>query len=260
MRILKNILFVAIISISVGAVRVSAQEESKLNIFLRQELNSGQFSQIESSTINRKFSDLIVFLKEKKSKYRSDKAFLEFTFYYVHRKFLGKYEQYVTLAEMFSKDQKYDCVTGTTLYSLILDELGYQFEIRETDYHVYLLAFVDDKKFLLESTDPLYGFAHDPKEIKKRQDFVINDARIINEKLAMTGVSSNNSQVNVSVINNSVTLKELVGLHFYNQALRQFNDQNHGEAFRLATIAQGIYPSNRIKNAASFMFAVAFED
>ena len=235
-----------------------AQEDVKLRIFLRDELEDGSAEIYESA--EDQFREVLVVLKDKKEKYRSDRAFLEFTFSYIHKKFLKEYEQYVTVSQAFVKNGKYDCVTGTALYALALEELGYQYEIRETDYHVFLMVKVDDREYMFESTDAINGFAYDKREIEERRNFVLNDARAINEKMAMSGVSAENKNIKITVIDNSVSLKELSGLHFYNQALKKFNNQDYREAFRLVTIAQGIYPSNRIKNAASYMFAVAFED
>ncbi len=249
------IFFAGVLSVN----EVIAQEESKLDMFLREGLT--HTDGFDKSEVHYRYEDLIGHLIEKQTKYKTDGAFLEYTFYYIHRKFLGEYEQYVSFGELFSADKKYDCVTGTTLYSLILDELGYNYEIRETDYHVYLMVYVDDREYMYESTDAIYGFVSDPDEIQQRRDFVLSDAKAINEELALSGVASDQaSEQKVTVINNSVSLKQMVGLNYYNQALREFNKADYRHAYKLIAKAQGVYPSTRIKNAASFMFATAFED
>ena len=233
--------------------------DTKLGLFIRSEFDDLEFDEVEA--YEARYEALVTKLKEKQATSKSDALFLKHVFYTVHRKMLGEYEQYVTFSEIFKKEKKYDCVTGTALYALILDELGIDFQIHETDYHVYLVAYAGGKEYLFESTDALAGFAWDSKEIDERRAFVNQESIRINTELAMTGLASNEeSGQGVTYIDNVVNLRQLAGLHYYNQALKQFNTNDHKEAYKMIIIAQGIYPSQRIKNASTFMFAAAFED
>lgn len=233
--------------------------ETKLGLFIRSEFDDLAPEEVKSYEEN--YAAIVNKLKEKKATAKSDAMFLKHVFYTVHRKMLGEYEQYVTFSEIFKKEKKYDCVTGTALYALILDELGIDYQVHETDYHVYLVAYAGGKEYLFESTDALAGFAWDPKEIAERRAFVNQESIRINTELAMTGLASNEkSTQGATYIDNVVNLRQLAGLHYYNQALKQFNNNAHREAYKMIIIAQGIYPSQRIKNASSFMFSAAFED
>lgn len=207
------------------------------------------------------FANLIEKLQIKKTQYKSESRFLEYMFYHVHRKMLGEYEQYVPFEEIFSKEQKYDCVTGTILYSLILDELDIRYEIRESDFHVYMLAFVDGEEYLFESTDPLNGFVKNKEEISFRKNEIMKDARKFNARIVMDGVGSKEVDLQkVEIIDNNVNLIELSGLHYYNQALYQFNHRQFKESFELIEKAAKRYPSDRIMNAGSYIYSVTFED
>ncbi|WP_109831271.1 hypothetical protein [Reichenbachiella versicolor] len=211
------------------------------------------------TTASTDFAELIEKLEEKRLKVKSDESFLKYVFYAVHRKYLGEYKQYVALGEIFDKRRQYDCVTGTALYALVLDHFGFLYEIRETDYHVYLLAYAEGKKYMLESTDALYGITKDQEEIQARRKMIMDDAKKINAELAMSGVGSDEQYIS-ELIDNKVTLKELSGLHYYNLALAELNNQNFSQAFTLVTKAYHLYPSERIKQTASLVFALAFED
>lgn len=233
--------------------------DTKLGLFIRSEFDNLEASEVQIYEQN--YEILIGKLKEKRASTKSDALFLKHVFYTVHRKMLGRYEQYVTFSEIFKKEKKYDCVTGTALYALVLDELGFAYEIHETDYHVYLVAKSESKEYLFESTDPLNGFAWNPQEIAIRKAFVNQESVRINTELAMSGLASDDVEVQKpKYIDNVVGLRQLAGLHYYNQALKQFNNNDYADAYRMIIIAQGIYPTQRIKYASTFMFSAAFED
>lgn len=232
--------------------------DTKLGLFIRSEFDNVDPERLMEYKHN--YESLLTKLREKQETIKSDALFLKFVFYTVHRKMLGQYEQYVTFSEIFEKEKKYDCVTGTAMFALVLDDLGVDYEIHETDYHVYLIAKVNGSEFLFESTDALSGFAWNPKEIAERKAFVNNESIRINAELAMTGLASNEATNKATYIDNKVDLRQLAGLHYYNQALKQFNKGDYREAYKMIIIAQGIYPSARIKSAGSYMFAMAFGD
>lgn len=234
-------------------------DETKLGLFIRSEFD--QASAEEVHVFEQAYLSVLGKLKERQEVSKSDFSFLKHVFYTVHRKLLGEYEQYVTFSEIFKKERKYDCVTGTALYALILDDLGIDYKIHETDYHVYLMAYSNGKSYLFESTDALAGFAWNPEEIAERTAYVNQESIRINAELEMNGLASDDSdRQGPTYIDNVVSLRQLAGLHYYNQALKQFNKNSFGEAYRMIIIAQGIYPSQRIKAASNFMFSAAFED
>ncbi|UXP32653.1 hypothetical protein N6H18_01550 [Reichenbachiella agarivorans] len=234
---------------------------TKLPLFIRDDF--GNMPQEKFDAIEQRYVDELAKLKEKQAVIKSDEAFLKHVFYKVHRRFLKNYEKQALFSEIFEVSGKYDCVTGSALLALFLDDLGYAYDVVETDYHVYLMVKVEDREFLMEATDPIYGFATDAKEIEERKSVVLGDAKRINEELALAGVSSDFSRgkpSKVTIIDNRVGIKELAGLHYYNQSLKALNGEDFRKAYQYIVVAQGIYPSKRIKNASSFIFSMAFGD
>ena len=207
------------------------------------------------------FADVVGKLKDKRSQFKSDTYFLEHMFYFVHRKMLGSYEQYVPFSAIFTDEQKYDCVTGSILYALILEELDVKYEVKESDFHVYILAFLDDKEYLLETTDPLHGFAKSDEEIAFRKRQISEDAHRFNARITMEGLGADKVNMQqINIIDNSVNLIQLSGLHYYNQALDRFNRKEYRDALKLAEMAAKRYPSDRIMNAGSLIYSVAIGD
>ncbi|MEP1781705.1 hypothetical protein [Reichenbachiella sp.] len=259
----KGLILLALLTLHVTTSHATGEKylssDTKLGLFIRSEFDD--LSPEEVLSYESSFGEIVGKLKEKQASMKSEVGFLKYVFYTVHRKMLGEYEQYVTFSDIFKKQKKYDCVTGTAFYALILDELGIDYKVHETDYHVYLVAFSTGREYLFESTDPLNGFAWDPKEIAERRAYVNKESLRINAELAMTGLASEDVALQkATYIDTTVDLRQLAGLHYYNQALRQFNNNSYREAYKMIIIAQGIYPTQRIKNASAFMFSAAFED
>ena len=131
----------------------------------------------------------------------------------------------------------YDCLTGTILYSLILTELGISHEILEFSNHVLIVGNVNGKDFLLEATDPFNGFITEKTEIDERKKQVLQ--AFLNTD--MVSLQKIETPINIS-------LKELVGLHYFNQALVAYTENDFNRAMYLIQVAASYYPSTRIGN------------
>ena len=199
----------------------------------------------------------IALLKRKQEKYDEEK-FLQFLFYKTHRKYLKFYEQYSSFSKTLDKGY-YDCLSATALYTLLLDELNFQYEIRETDYHIYLLVKnKDNKNYLFEATDPVNGFVKEEKEIKKRQEFYTEATSFDAEK---TGVSSNKKTFQFSKsVNNKVNKLQLAGLLYYNKAIALYNQHAMVMAFENLKKGMLLYDSPRLKEFLSLIVQVANEE
>ncbi len=195
---------------------------------------------IEESMMDKyklEFSDRINSLRKKKNRLSTDEAFLRHVFYKIHRVYLKKYKPYQSFEKLFEKGE-YGCLTGTALYALILEELGYQIEIRETNYHVFLLVKAGNKQFLIESTDPLYGFLADEKAIAKR----LNEISLKNTLAEKTEKYEFKCR-----INRTIRLEELIGLQYYNVATQYYNRGHFELALHFLHKSRQTYQSERQK-------------
>lgn len=155
---------------------------------------------------------------------------LKNTFYVTHRKQLNWYQQYVPFSEIFSSG-KYDCVTGTALFAMLLDSINVPYSIYEFDYHIFIIAQIGSDSVLLESTDPYYGYVTDRDDILERISFYQQEA----------------AKEYGSYITNIVGLKELAGLQYMNMSIKSFNDGQMTAALDFIQKAKFLYPSSRIK-------------
>ena len=113
----------------------------------------------------QRVQNLVDRLKTKRSK--SDIHLLRKVFVETHKKFLKNYSQYADMNEIFSSGN-YDCLTATSMYSIVLDRLDFDYSIIETNYHIFIVVNTSRGEVLLETTDPLNGFVTDSKMIDQR--------------------------------------------------------------------------------------------
>lgn len=181
------------------------------------------------------------FYRKQQLKYRSEEQFLKFLFYRVHRKQLKAYEQYVSLANQF-RTGSYDCLTATTLYYLYLTDLGFEVNLVETEYHIYLKVASSEGIYLFESTDPISGFISSPEEVKKKETEYLVPA-----KQTVSGISSNNRNARGNgVVNSGLSREQLIGLNYYNRAIAAWNSKDVLSAIELIDKSYFFYPSGRI--------------
>lgn len=190
--------------------------------------------ELTASNALRDYNSLLETLKSKKQSTKSEIAFLNWMFYKVHRKVLKNYNQYVTLAETLSKGN-YDCLTATSLYAQLLTDLGFNPEVVETTYHIYLKVSSNGKPVLFESTDPINGFIVSEREIAER----------INEYSQEENRVDNYYSFNKK-FNQSVGLIKLTGLQYFNTAVLAYNSEDLIETVDLLEKALLFYQSDRI--------------
>ena len=206
-------------------------------------VNSGAHQTAEDE-IQKELDAFVAFLKKKQSAYKNDERFLQYMYYKVHHKYLKRYTQYPDFLSLFEAGL-YDCVTGTALYAYLLDTLGYTYTIQELEYHIYLLVWPRETQnnsqqayFLIESTDPQYGFVSNRSDIQKRIQWYNNEEN--------SATANANYQYNFE-INNTINLIELAGLAYYNSAVAHYNHQQFAKAITQLKKAKFLYESQRME-------------
>jgi len=138
--------------------------------------------------------------------------------------------------------------------------LGYGYEIKETDYHIYLLVSAGNpgagRQFLLESTDPVSGFISDENEILGRQQ--LYHAAPVADETQVQGISTASPEYQFSrKVDNSINSYQLAGLHYYNQGIFAYNSHQYAAAIQSLHKALFLYKSPRIQEFLELTVAVA---
>lgn len=207
---------------------------SRFDLYLNQYLGT-------CSSENLSKEELLAFmdkLQSRKDSRKNDTDFLSQIFSKVHSKFLKQYEDYSSFGDLL-KNGKYDCLTGTALYALILDYFDFKYKIIETNYHIFLLV-ESTEPVLFEATDPEYGFVRGKKLIDERLDKY--------KKNQNSAEGATTASYNFSFdLFNEVGLNELTGLLFYNLSIDAYNNHQLEQSVDLLDKASVFYKSERIK-------------
>jgi len=192
----------------------------------------------ETSVQSSSFDGFLKMLEKKHGAIKEESKFIHYLFSKTHKEYLKKYENYTSMSNVF-KTGSYNCLTGTILYSLLLDHFQIDYKVIETNYHIFILVETKQGKILLESTDPLNGFVTNEHEIESR----------INVYKANSTLTSSSKmhyyQFNFELFN-AVSINELRGLLYYNKSVDALNHQNLQEAVQYLKNAHALYSSPRI--------------
>ena len=182
--------------------------------------------------------EIDLFLEKYNTKITSNQIqgrYLSQLFYKVHRKYLKRYVQYSSLSETI-QNGNYDCLSGTSLYAVLLEKLNVPFQIVETNYHIYLKIETKNGTVLMESTDPLNGYIDNKNEVASRMGEIESDQEKLQE--GQYAFEFN--------INQIISMDGLVGLQYFNQAVDAFNHQKFDLALIQLEKANVFYSSERI--------------
>lgn len=203
------------------------------NQLLRTFLTDGQYASEISS-----FDSFLKKLERKKASIKKEKDFVRYVFSKTHQEYLKKFSQSASFKNLF-RDGSYNCLTGTILYSIILNHFEIEYEVIETNYHIFLTVETGQGKVLLEATDALNGFVDTPQSIEEHiSQYRQNTLYASNSKLTYY-------QFNFELFN-PVSLEGLQGLLYYNMAVDSYNRQNLQKAIQFLVKAHKLYSSSRI--------------
>lgn len=207
-----------------GNSELKSNYESGLALFINDEIQSKMLLKLADHLSNlEKHSD------------DDSERFLKRIFYKTQSTFLHQYEQYAPFSALATSNKEYDCVTGTALYAIILEHFHFDYSIIELDFHAYILVHLSDRDILIESTNPTSGFVGERDEIAK-----------LRERYRLESTEVKEKDLILDEVERKITVKELAGLHFYNQAVNEFNQGQYTLAKKLLKAARNLYDCPRI--------------
>lgn len=201
----------------------------------------------EFTSMKQDVQDWVNYWQEQKDK--TNKSIVKKIFTKTRNKFLKNYAECSSFSEMINTGT-YDCLTATLLYAHIFDELGYDFQIKQLNSHVYiLLNDAHQGRTLIESTD-VYGYVINQNDIDER----INKYQSRLENSLLYKEYGMNLSENLS-------LKDLAGLQYYNQAVNAYRADNFQDAQLALYKASIVTDSPRIIYLRSYLEdQVSYED
>lgn len=211
------------------------KKENLLPFFLGVE---GQLSNEQVQVIEKDFNLYCSELAALQQKYNSDTRFLFRLFKEVQKKYLKTFAEYEPLSKVFSKGE-YNCASATSLYALILQKLGYSFQIKLTPVHCYLLVQGKERDVLLETTDKQSGFVIGKAAIQEKQEIYRADAQKALQEAFVPGHFEN--------LIVDVSLENMCGMQYFNTAVKYYNNRHLEAALFALSKAHIFYPANRVE-------------
>ncbi len=100
---------------------------------------------------------------------------------YLHKNYLVEYREFSTLQATLDSGI-FNCLTGVSLMSMVLDTQGIAYRIMATDNHVFLLADINSNSVLIEVTDknnPVVDYSRGIDEALNRYTQTSDSKKII---------------------------------------------------------------------------------
>lgn len=163
----------------------------------------------------------------------------------VHETFFNVYKQENSFCDIFSKGE-YNCVSATALYALIFSKLNIPYQIKETPTHVYLIAYPNTAKILIETTSPENGYYQYSDEFVRKYLKSLVKSKIITKVEFDTASASRLFNAHFFSSEN-ITLQQLAGLQFANYSSYNIEAKNYKTAIEHIKKAQFLYPCDRHK-------------
>jgi hypothetical protein len=161
----------------------------------------------------------------------------------IHAVFLKKYEEEASFKQLFDSGQ-YQCVGASILYAYILEQYNIPYQIKETPTHVYVVAYPESYNILLETTDPSSGyFVPDAKSKEKYINELVKEKYLDDAYVKKVGIDQAFNEFFYS--KTSITLKEAVGLLYYNRAIEKSTKEKTDEAYSAISKADILYPAKK---------------
>ncbi|MBN2761533.1 MAG: hypothetical protein JXR41_00470, partial [Bacteroidales bacterium] len=212
-------------------------EEDYLNLFLA---SSATIDESNAQQYRQNFYEFLSNLKIKTPAVHKPKKRIKTIYKATHNHYFTKYELKTSFEDIF-RNGGFNCVTASALYGIILQKSNIPFDVRETPVHVYLVSYPGAEEIKIEATDPLAGYMTFDLRTKKQYVDYMRDNKFISEN--EYGRNTIDELFNKYYFSDQkISLKELLGIQYLNNAVYLFNDHKIKEGYRELEKAYIFYP------------------
>ncbi len=195
----------------------------------------------QKKEVIQSISDYCILLKKYDN--LQPKARVKKVFSSIKKKYLYRYNLNTFFPDLFSW-KTYNCVTGTALIAIIFDELDIPYSIVKVPNHVYLLAYPESFKIGVESTDSKHGIYQWNDYSKQLAIHYL----LTLEKITPQDIKQNGVDVLIEryfYVRSNLTFRNLIGIHFFNKALRSNINGSNENALKFANLAYNYDPGDQ---------------
>lgn len=217
--------------------KVKEGKPNYIALFLAIDSDSTDFANAE-----KKLNSFYGVIQSKGLANRQPKAFAKLLFKEVHNYFFRQYQESALFSQIFING-KYNCVSASALYAIILDHYSVSYAIKELPTHIYLVAFPGTFNIQFEATNPKGLFIPDPRAQEDYVNRLIKAKYTTQEYVSRLGYPKAFQEFyyakdNINIIN-------LAGIQYSNETIHLVNNKKTEEAMHMAMKAYNLYPSKR---------------
>jgi hypothetical protein len=226
-------------------------EKENFNSLLKDESDYFNFlscldSEITAIDLERNralFNTTLSNLKESGFKSKKPAKQIKIIYQSIHNKFFDKYELKNKFTDIFSAG-KYNCVSATGLYAITFDELNIPYVIKETPTHVYIVAFPESERIVVETTTPTDGYISYNEAFKRTFVQQMKDLKLVS-------VSDARELSTEAIFNkyyykdDNIDLRKLAGIQYLNDGIYLMEKEDFKTAFRQFQKSYYLYPHDR---------------
>ncbi len=228
-----------------------SDDPNYLKVFLA---SSGKINISDYQRAKRGYSSFFTSLNSQRLKTLKASKKIKSIYKTVHNYYFKKYEAKTSFNEIFETGI-FNCLTATALYGITLHELNIPFVVRETPFHVYLVAYPNKEGIKIETTDPLKGLYFFDQKYKESFIEYLHKNKFISPEEYLNNTNEELFD-KYFYSDKEITLQELIGLHYFNLSVFSLMDKKLREAYDFMERSYIFYSSERVRY---LMFAILAE-
>ncbi|WP_417599989.1 hypothetical protein [Owenweeksia hongkongensis] len=199
---------------------------------------SGNSSESDYVLVRSKLDELIDELNTSRFEGYSGSKKIKKIFNLIQEELLMKYQLENQFLEVF-KSGKFNCVSSTAVYALLLDNFNIPYQIIEVPEHVYLIAQPDGQSIVMEGTDAQDGYLKLTENVVNRQLGTLVSMKVISEE-EMDSPDLGNV-IDELYPSESIGLEKLVAIQYYNQSIYDYENEQYLVAYENALKANHLF-------------------
>lgn len=218
--------------------------DKKTDVFLLFMANGVISGEKEVHNFRDKFYQHLMSLKGEKIQGKRNDKKTRLIYDDIHKSFFRKYEEKNRFEDIFHYGY-YNCVSASALYALAFEELNIPYVIKELPSHVYLIAYPNGEQIKIETTSPVGGFQTIDPSFKQAFVKMLKDQKLITTQEYAAGDVNRLFDKFYFSEQKDISLLNLVGIQYINDALYKYDDEKFEEAFAQAEKGYLFDPNER---------------
>lgn len=182
---------------------------------------------VTSKSVHDQINECVEYLKKETEK-QSDEKKVKTIYKYVHKRFFKVYKLKNSFSDIFEKGE-YNCVSGSAMYGIVFTLMNIPFQVIEAPQHVFLVAYPDSYKILIETTSPQDGYFVFSNAYIERYIKYLNEAKLISDE-EYKNTNANDLFKKYYFVKKGLNLIELAGAQYCNYAVYNTDDNNNDKA------------------------------